>query len=280
MIPSIPKGLCQCGCGQTAPIATQTSSKYGCKKGEPRRFIHGHHSCTVRSFSAENLIDKTNLPFPYGDCQCGCGETTGLATSSDYRLGYKKGDPLLFVPGHQTVRRSSPLNLKKFCKRCQHEKNRTDFLANKRYPDGLTINCRDCTYAVKREYMAKSPERYLAIAKKSNLRKFGLSLDAYNSLYQLQEGRCAICDNTEPILDKNGNPHCLAVDHDHVTGQVRGLLCRNCNWAIGHFKDNPDLLMKASLYLQATPSKIQSWRQALPYEHIDSGSGKSDSEKA
>jgi hypothetical protein len=74
-------------------------------------------------------------------------------------------------------------------------------------------------------------------------RTFGISLDDYNRLLALQGGVCAIC--SQPC--KSGRE--LAVDHDHQTGQVRALLCMNCNRAIGWLQDRPELLMSATEYL-------------------------------
>lgn len=61
-----------------------------------------------------------------------------------------------------------------------------------------------------------------------------------------QGGTCAICGK-ECDIHRN-----LAVDHDHESGKVRGLLCQNCNVGLGHFKDNPALLQQAIDYLRRT----------------------------
>lgn len=58
-----------------------------------------------------------------------------------------------------------------------------------------------------------------------------------------QGGVCAICGET------NASGRDLSVDHDHETGEIRQLLCSNCNTGIGLLKDNPELLIKASAYL-------------------------------
>jgi hypothetical protein len=58
-----------------------------------------------------------------------------------------------------------------------------------------------------------------------------------------QEGVCYICKKAD--YDRE-----LGVDHDHTTGEVRKLLCRKCNMGIGYFDDNPDLLLKAVMYLK------------------------------
>lgn len=63
-----------------------------------------------------------------------------------------------------------------------------------------------------------------------------------------QDGRCAICREEETATAR-GRVRSLAVDHDHETGAVRGLLCSRCNTALGLFRDNPALLLEAIAYL-------------------------------
>ena len=57
---------------------------------------------------------------------------------------------------------------------------------------------------------------------------------------------CAICGTTE-WMGRHQRPH---IDHDHETGEVRGVLCHNCNLAIGHLKDDPELVARALAYLR------------------------------
>lgn len=65
-----------------------------------------------------------------------------------------------------------------------------------------------------------------------------------------QDGVCAICRNGEASKSNRGHRRRrLTVDHDHETGQVRGLLCSGCNLALGGFRDSPDLLLAAASYL-------------------------------
>lgn len=78
------------------------------------------------------------------------------------------------------------------------------------------------------------------------MNEFGLTPDDYDEILKKQQGRCAVC-RTDRFHSRRKT---LAVDHDHVTNKVRGLLCRRCNQAIGAFEDNPDLLRKAATYLE------------------------------
>ena len=86
------------------------------------------------------------------------------------------------------------------------------------------------------------------------LRKFGITLERYHEMKAAQGGGCAICgkDETRPIGKgvRAKAPMYLAVDHDHETGEVRGLLCGHCNMGLGHFRDSSALLTKAALYLE------------------------------
>lgn len=93
----------------------------------------------------------------------------------------------------------------------------------------------------KPKYQYKSKE----YKKDGSLRsKYKITLEDYNSLFCIQQGKCAICGTHQSLLPKS-----LAVDHCHDTEKVRGLLCQNCNTGIGLLKDSSDILLKATLYL-------------------------------
>jgi hypothetical protein len=95
-----------------------------------------------------------------------------------------------------------------------------------------------------REYRRLNPDKVkLAKRRAEYKRKFGITIEEYDTLYLNQGGRCAIC------LDKPTDRR-LAVDHDHITGKIRGLLCKNCNLILGHAEDNCDILERAIKYLE------------------------------
>ena len=83
-------------------------------------------------------------------------------------------------------------------------------------------------------------------------RLYGLSRDDYMALRDRQGGRCAIC--REPAAGELA----LAADHDHATGDIRGLLCSRCSNGLGSFHDNPELLRTAVDYLSAAPAFVPS----------------------
>jgi hypothetical protein len=82
------------------------------------------------------------------------------------------------------------------------------------------------------------------------LRKYGLTADDYWAMVEAQAGVCAICGQVESTT-RRGEVKTLAVDHDHTTGAVRGLLCNRCNTGIGLLGDNPATLAAAIRYLNS-----------------------------
>lgn len=80
-------------------------------------------------------------------------------------------------------------------------------------------------------------------------RQFGISLDEYGDMLESQNHRCKICDIEECPTGRN-----FAVDHDHLTGVVRGLLCVRCNSLLAMVNDEEDILLKAIKYLETATS--------------------------
>lgn len=86
--------------------------------------------------------------------------------------------------------------------------------------------------------------------RESHLRRmFGLTLDDYDAMLKAQDGVCAICKEQETCT-RNGVVKHLAVDHDHKTGKVRGLLCQHCNQLFGHARESVAILRAAIAYLE------------------------------
>ena len=74
-------------------------------------------------------------------------------------------------------------------------------------------------------------------------RKYGLTPEEYNLLMDVQNGRCAVCGNEQECQR-------LAVDHNHITGKVRGLLCINCNRALGFLKEDTERMENLIAYVK------------------------------
>tara|TARA_A200000113_G_scaffold226000_1_gene249324 strand:- start:11943 stop:12305 length:363 start_codon:yes stop_codon:yes gene_type:complete len=75
-------------------------------------------------------------------------------------------------------------------------------------------------------------------------REYNMTLKEYDEMLRKQLNKCAICG-----VDQDDSPNKFHVDHCHTTGQVRGLLCSNCNIGLGHFRHNPKLMKTAGRYI-------------------------------
>lgn len=186
---------------------------------------------------------------------------------------------------HRKAERLPESEITKECSRCAKVKDRSEFGKDKRRYDRLFPYCRDC----RREYVGatrqkaaelsrqeynqrrwdkirKDPalrnEKVLSNREAHLIRKYGMTLECYESMLSTQGGCCRICgmDATqETQTDKGGYRRAFAVDHDHACcpgsiscGKcVRGLLCAMCNTGLGAFKDNPEILAAAMQYLQS-----------------------------
>lgn len=106
-----------------------------------------------------------------------------------------------------------------------------------------------------REYQLTYREKNReALVARERHRKFGISHAEYAELHQKQNGLCAICFKPETAT-RNGKVKSLAVDHCHESGNIRGLLCYECNTGIGKLHEDEAILLAAIEYLRAHKSK-------------------------
>jgi hypothetical protein len=160
----------------------------------------------------------------------------------------------------------------KRCTVCGELKPLDEFYRAAGMRDGRRSDCKDCNLAAKRARVALDPqanrdrvkrwqlenrERYRAKQReyvesgrkaawdrKSYLRrKYGITLEQYDEMLAAQGGACAICKKPRP------EERTLHVDHDHLTGEIRGLLCFRCNNALGDLDEEYELFVKAADYL-------------------------------
>lgn len=136
----------------------------------------------------------------------------------------------------------------KVCTKCQQTKAFNDFYKDARRKNGYTSWCRDCW----RSYEHSRREKLGVRGRKDRKLKYlyGMTINEYTELLKKQNSLCAVCENKETVINhKSEKLQKLSVDHDHVTGKVRGLLCTACNKALGLLNDNPEVLKKAYDYL-------------------------------
>lgn len=131
----------------------------------------------------------------------------------------------------------------------QYYENNKDHI-NKKNKEWSTEN-RDSFLANKRQYYEDNKSTFKEYWLN---RTFNMTQQDYDCMLLLQGGSCAICKEKETAVNKSGSVKRLAVDHDHQTGVIRGLLCHRCNLALGHFKDSTSILLAAISYLESQAS--------------------------
>jgi hypothetical protein len=109
---------------------------------------------------------------------------------------------------------------------------------------GRNARCRVCVTQAQLDREKNNPQTIRRRRNSHYLREYGITLDQYDSMLQKQNGVCGICHKPEPRSEH------LSVDHCHITGEVRGLLCSRCNMVLGMFLDSPALLKSAITYLE------------------------------
>jgi len=141
----------------------------------------------------------------------------------------------------------------KKCAKCDCEKPLTNF----KTPRGRV--CLDCQQRVKREkqkrWEIRYPERSRRSDRQAQLKRlYDMTLEDHDRLLEQQGGSCAGCGATE----FNSKSYHLAVDHDHETGEIRGLLCLKCNRILGLAQDDPELLRRLANYLEHRVAEVGS----------------------
>jgi hypothetical protein len=159
----------------------------------------------------------------------------------------------------------------KRCKKCGESKPLDEFYEAVGMADGYRSECKACHRAARKRWYAANRAKAIAgvkrwqqanrveynvkqrayrskrrdIERDAHLRRtFGMTQADYDELLARQGGGCGICG-------KKPGKIALHVDHDHETGEIRGLLCVRCNNALGQFHDDPILLERAADYVSS-----------------------------
>lgn len=126
----------------------------------------------------------------------------------------------------------------KICKQCKQEKPETEFYKAARNVGGREHQCKACRWETKKA----SPEALDRGRRKHQLKQYGLTQADYDTMVLTQENKCGICGTSDETRR-------LSVDHCHLTGRVRGLLCNNCNRSLGMLGDTVESIQKVLSYL-------------------------------
>ena len=131
----------------------------------------------------------------------------------------------------------------KVCSKCGVRKERSEYHKDSSRNDGITAYCKECKIKINKNWGINNPEKMKQSQRRTKRRlAYGILPHEYDQLLIDQDNECAICRS---LIGYES-----AVDHDHETGKVRGLLCGSCNKGLGFFKDNIDYLKAAAKYLE------------------------------
>lgn len=130
----------------------------------------------------------------------------------------------------------------KWCPECGDVKAVGDFPRNRSQKNGLGTYCKPCHNTITR----RDKNKHGGARNYHLRRRYGITAEYADRMLAEQGGLCAICREAPA-----GH-----VDHDHATERVRGLLCFNCNQALGNFRDRRDLMLRAAMYLDGGPQAV------------------------
>jgi hypothetical protein len=130
--------------------------------------------------------------------------------------------------------------MKKVCITCNQEKDLLEFSKRTGATDGIRGECKKCHN--KRTSKCAMSKNYKYQRKYWLNRAYKLTIEQFDELLIKQNNKCRICKKTF-----YSTPH---IDHCHVTGKIRGLLCRDCNFMLGYGKDNITIFNNAISYLE------------------------------
>ncbi len=143
----------------------------------------------------------------------------------------------------------------KQCRDCARFLPKVEFVKNKVFKDGHDTLCLGCNRKRVLAWRKANPEKRALQAQREGKKDYnknkylkatyGISLVEYNTMFENQQGCCAICGTHQIEFSRS-----LSVDHCHATGKIRKLLCGHCNTLLGMAKDDPKILQKAIDYLK------------------------------
>lgn len=155
---------------------------------------------------------------------------------------WNKGKHTGRIPWNKGNRDLSNFGPDKHCSKCG---NTGKFHNNKTNADGLQSVCVNCANEYRRQWKEEHPLEARLKERESSLKKlYKLTIEAWDKLFEAQNSCCKICKSP----DSGGKG--WNTDHDHLTNQVRGILCQNCNLLLGHSKDDIHILETAIEYLK------------------------------
>ena|SRR3990167_348052 len=206
-----------------------------------------HRFITIKSGHKPIVFDESGLK-PCSRCKRGLPRECYSADNANKVTGLQttcKECKKAYIPPQ-----TDPSGFK-HCNSCNRDLPASSeyFHASKKASNRLNSACKKCRIADAKKWFYGHTEHAKRSRRNWKLRtKYGINDTEYLHLLEMQSGKCAICRNE---CDPKRR---LDVDHNHITGHVRGLLCHSCNIAIGKLRDNNDIARRLYVYITALDS--------------------------
>lgn len=149
----------------------------------------------------------------------------------------------------------------------KHKESRLEKLRKKRSDNIDFFRNRDKEYKAKvyqekkhlisagsKRYYKNNPDK---VRNRILKRNYGITLEHYNIMLLNQKNLCMICEKPETVISSYGKLKNLAVDHNHINGKVRGLLCSRCNCLIGYSLEDVTILKRTINYLEGFENDVE-----------------------
>lgn len=180
-----------------------------------------------------------------------CGRPSLKTSRRAERVGVRgSGQPEKRVCWPKNIRLVAVAIVVKNCSKCGIEKPVAEFSSRGGSQTHLRRSwCKTCSVRVHKKWCDENPKKVeeyrgrdpWTLAKRCN--RYGISPAEFVEAYEAQDGKCLVCYNHISQMDS-------AIDHNHKTGEFRGILCKKCNRAIGMLQDSPTVLRRAAEYLE------------------------------
>lgn len=243
-------------CGEEKPLTTEFFEKrsdnglyrhicLSCLRAQQReRYDKAHRE--AKELKAKRIAEEDSL-FNDGKHKCQkCNQVQNISQFNVHKMG-RLGIETTCKNCKQYGKYNIVLNSGSLrtCRKCGKKATSVDgldlFVKSSSSAFGRFNLCKEC-------HTSSDSNRYHNNSLEKRVKKFGISVDEYNSMIAKQNNSCAICKKHKDVFEGRGkNFH---IDHCHTSGKVRGLLCSHCNTGLGQFKDNIQSLENAIQYLR------------------------------
>lgn len=233
--------------------ASKGTISYHCKGITITKEVNGKEEIFPKPVKVPVMIECNHCGNKYKQP---CGDKKSSFCSLECRL-------LASDEERNVIRNSEGIMVSQECRVCGEAKVADEYHYKNISTGVRQTRCKECAGKDVKKWQKENPEKYeegwkRSTSQRDRLRKkatlYNISVEDLQKLYDDANGKCEICGN-EPN-------RWLVVDHCHNSTKVRGIICEQCNQALGLFKDNPEVMRAAALYIERDPVVYSEYEKA------------------